>query len=87
MMHSIHSARDVWKRGGKRMLLQAAVFSKTMRIFTSQVRNISALLRSWSLFLLGCQLITSPGQDGPKLVNICCQFSVADLSVVPSGQT
>lgn len=68
------------------MLLESAAFNEPVRISRSQVRNISALLRSGRVPLLGCQFMTSPGQDRSKLANICCQLGVADPSVVPSGQ-
>lgn len=53
------------------MLQDTAVFSKAVFITRYQLRDISALQRSWSLFFLGCQVMIGPGQDAARLVNIC----------------
>lgn len=80
----ICSACDVGKKCCKRMLLGSAAFNEPVCIPRS--RNTSALLGSGRVPLLGCQFMTSPGQDRSKLANVCCQLRVADPSVVPSGQ-
>lgn len=84
-MLGVGSARAVRKTGGERMPSETALLRKSVRAPPSQGRNLSALLRPWSLFLLGGQVMTSLGQDGSKLATVCCQSGVADLSVVPSG--
>lgn len=56
------------------MLRDTDVFSKAVLITKSRLREVCALRGSWSLFLLGGQLMTSPGQDAERVVNICCHW-------------